>query len=728
MTTAARRARRARPERVLRAPVRAALGALLGAAFLLPAVVAGSAAGGAAAVTPLPAQSASAGSTLPVQVVITGVSPQVVRPGDDLVVRATVTNTTDKEVANPRVAVRISRFLLATRTALSEWERAAPTDVAGAAAQTTDLGAPLAPRAAADVEVRVPAASLRLSASATAWGPRGIAVEVTDTGQRQGLDRTFALWYPTDHVTPTRISVVVPLTGDPVDPTVTNGSTSAPASSSARTSQLARLDNLLTVTGDRPAVGWVVDPALLATLAADAAGPDPAPASPTSSTSRRAAAQDRIAALTRASAGRDIFALGWLDPDLAALAHSGAGAITTTALRLTGAGPLPVIGSPPRTDVAWPAGPVPDRTTVELAAKSGARAVIVGADGLAARDLTYTPTGRATVPTPSGDVAALVADPILTNLLTDPTESSPATAAQRMLAESAVVAHERPSDPRHLLLAPPRGWNPDAATAAAQLAALAVAPWVSLAPVSALIGTADPSVDRTSLPTRAVAPSELPAASIEALHTARTDLTTFASIVPDPGTLIEGADAKLLAPLSLAWRADASGRAGVVRDVVASLTHPRSAVSIVPGSVRNLISRSGTFPVGLRNDLEQPVTIRVSLVPENRSLVVDGTETVTMPASSQLQARIPFHAVGSGDVHVAVTLLAPDGAAISAPTRFTVRVRADWENVGTAVVAAVLGLAFVFGIVRTIRRGQTTHRGASEAEIAKIADPRELPS
>jgi hypothetical protein len=49
-------------------------------------------------------------------------------------------------------------------------------------------------------------------------------------------------------------------------------------------------------------------------------------------------------------------------------------------------------------------------------------------------------------------------------------------------------------------------------------------------------------------------------------------------------------------------------------------------------------------------------------------------------------------------------------------------VRADWENIGTAVVAGLLGLGFLFGIVRTIRRGQTKTRGASPAELVEIAE------
>jgi hypothetical protein len=159
----------------------------------------------------------------------------------------------------------------------------------------------------------------------------------------------------------------------------------------------------------------------------------------------------------------------------------------------------------------------------------------------------------------------------------------------------------------------------------------------------------------------------------------------------------------------------------VVDGVVDDLTARRSGVTVMSGSSLNLISETGRFPLGLRNDLPQPATVQVAVQPQSSLLLIDRTETVTIPAESETQVRIPFHAVGSGDVDVSVALLAPDGTPIGPPQELTVRVRADWENVGTAVVAALLALAFVIGIVRTIRRGQTARRGAGTTPVSEIA-------
>ncbi|RYV51095.1 DUF6049 family protein [Pengzhenrongella frigida] len=730
-----RRARRPWPGPLLRG----LLGTLLGAAVVLTGLVSTGSDALAEVGSATPSPTDEVPLELPVQVAVTAVSPQVLRPDGQLAVRATVTNRSDEAIAEPRATLRIRRFLISTRSAVEEWTGFGATDTAGTpVGQPVVLGAPLAPGASADVEFLVPAGDLLLSSAPAAWGPRGISVEVTDDGARVGLARTFTLWLPAEPEASVRVSVAVPFTGEALDaeaatePTLPTDDT------------IERLADLLEITRDRPEVAWALDPAVLAGLA----GPD---APPEASSDLSTAASDADAralgtGLGRAAAGRDVFTLPAFDPDLAALAHAGEQDVAATAVSLAGAAPLPLLGSPPRTDLAWPADEVPDHETVALAAQVGARTVIVGGDGLAALDLNYTSTGRATVPTAAGEVAALVADSTLTDLFTDPDSTSesdasetdpaaptaatgdpaaqttPATAAQRVLAETAIVARERPSDSRHLLIAPRRGWSPDVAVARAQLAALAEAPWVDLAPLATLIGTADPAVEREALPSEVTADRELTPSAISSLSSARADLTTFATLVPDPAALTAGADAAVLAPLSVAWRADEGGRADVVQEVATDLAARATGVSVVPGSVLSLISRSGFLPVGLRNELDQDVTLQVSLVPENRLLVVDGPETITVPANSETQARIPFHAVGSGDVRVEVTLLAPGGAPVSEPTSFTVRVRADWENVGTAVVAGVLGLGLLFGIGRTIRRGQTKTRGASPAQIAEIAE------
>ena len=725
----------------------------------------------------------------PVTVLVTSVRPQVVRPEDELVVTARIRNDTDEPLRSARATLRVNRFLLSTRSTLQQWVDESLDGTAGTPIATVELPGPLASGDSADVVLRVPAAALGLSSADTAWGPRGLSVEAVDDGRRQGILRTFVLWQPTEQaVTPTRVSVLVPLTGGPVDPTVattepllspedgqegaaggqdggdgrgaeedgstpgsddpddpdatasprageegadgtdrtepTDDATVDPGGTGADTASgpvlvaptdadLDRLEDVLAATADLTGTAWAVDPALLAGARSTTASPR---------------AERWVDGLTDAAAGREVVTLPLLDPDLAALAHGGGDALAAESYARARTAADPVLGATPRADLAWPADEVPDAVTVGLASRAGATAVVVGADALATERLAYTPTGRATVATPDGDVTALVPDAVLTDELTSPSDATAAAAAQRMLAESAVVTRERPNEQRHVLVTAPRTWDPEPGLARAQLAALSRAPWVEMSDVSDLVGASDPGLVRTPLPDREVGGDEIPPGDLTELGTARAQLAAFARIVPEPSRLLAGVDDAVLAPASVAWRVDPVQRAIVVDGVVADLVARRSGVSVVPGSSLNLISETGRFPLGLRNDLDQDVTVQVAVDPASPVLVIDGPQTVTIGARSEAQVRVPFHAVGSGDVQVAVTLLAPDGAPLAAAQELTVRVRADWENVGTAVVAGLLALALVVGIVRTIRRGQTRTRGAGSTPVSEIARLPEEPS
>ncbi|WP_298458963.1 DUF6049 family protein [uncultured Cellulomonas sp.] len=650
---------------------------------------------------------------------ITQVSPQVVRPADELVVRATVRNDTDDTLKSPQVSLRISRFLQSTRSSLERWADLPLDGTAGTPLEPTQSLGPLAPGQSAEVELRVPASDLRLSTADSAWGPRGISVVLADGGRREAVVRTFLVWRPTEEpVTPTRLSVLVPITGGPVDPTATTGPTgdgtdpgeAATAVVGAPTADdVDRLDAALQATAGRPGVTWAVDPALLAAARAAADG----------SPARR-----WVDALTEQATGREVVALPAGDPDVAALAHAdsaAADALLADAVTAAAGTQDPVLGATGATGLAWPAGVSPDVDTAILAARTGATSLVVDGAALPPEELTYTPTGRASVATTDGTLAALVTDPVLTAQLEDPTGTTAATAAQRVLAETAVVTRERPNDGRHLLVAVDRGWAPDPAVAAAQLAALDAAPWVELSDVSTLAATVDPEVDRPALPARAVSEAEIAPGDVAALQRARAELAGFAAIVPDPAALLTGVDEAVRAPLSVAWRDDPVQRSGVVDDVVADLAARRSGVSVVTGSDLSLISQTGLFPLGLRNELSQEVTVQVAVDPASPLLVIDGAQTVTIPPSSEMQVRVPFRAVGSGDVRVAVSLLTPGGAPLGPPQQFTVRVHADWENVGTAVVAGLLGIALVVGIIRTIRRGQTAKRGPGAVPVSELA-------
>src|SRR5674476_1018645 len=164
------------------------------------------AAGALAAATAASAVTADE-SGLPLEVLITEVSPQVLGVGQDLTVRVQVRNTGSGTVAQPRVLVHLNRSAFISRYSLDLWRGRGPQDALGSVVEQQDLTAPLGPGQTVAVDLTVTASAVALPSRLTSWGARGLAVQVVDRADsarpRLGVARTFALWFPDKEVTPT---------------------------------------------------------------------------------------------------------------------------------------------------------------------------------------------------------------------------------------------------------------------------------------------------------------------------------------------------------------------------------------------------------------------------------------------------------------------------------------------------------------------------------------------
>lgn len=130
----------------------------------------------------------------------------------------------------------------------------------------------------------------------------------------------------------------------------------------------------------------------------------------------------------------------------------------------------------------------------------------------------------------------------------------------------------------------------------------------------------------------------------------------------------------------------------------------RSSVSVESSNAVNLINKSANFPVRVRNSLPWPVNVEVTLLPSDPRLRVTSTGTATIPANSSSNVDVPVTAIGSGDIRVTYKVSTPSGAVLDDSQKVLVRMRAGWEDAATAVVTVIVGIAFLGGIIRTIRR------------------------
>ena len=130
----------------------------------------------------------------------------------------------------------------------------------------------------------------------------------------------------------------------------------------------------------------------------------------------------------------------------------------------------------------------------------------------------------------------------------------------------------------------------------------------------------------------------------------------------------------------------------------------RSSVSVESSNAVNLINKSANFPVRVRNSLPWPVNVEVTLLPSDPRLRVTSTGMATIPANSSSNVDVPVTAIGSGDIRVTYKVSTPSGAVLDDSQKVLVRMRAGWEDAATAVVTVIVGIAFLGGIIRTIRR------------------------
>ena len=107
--------------------------------------------------------------------------------------------------------------------------------------------------------------------------------------------------------------------------------------------------------------------------------------------------------------------------------------------------------------------------------------------------------------------------------------------------------------------------------------------------------------------------------------------------------------------------------------------------------------------------LDFPVTVYVQVTSPRIILSVrEPRVAVTIEAKSQKRVSIPVQSIANGEVTISIALTSATGVPIGTPTFAPVSVRAGWETAATTVLAVLVGLTFIAGIIRTIRRRRAT--------------------
>lgn len=719
----------------VRRPARTAA-AIAIAAAIAPAAIALAAVGPAAAGV---AAAAQPGGALPVSLAVTSIRPGYVTPGTPVTVTGSVTNTSRAPISGITVRLRSSHTAFSSRDGLQVYAdgttAAADSPVAGA--QTAVQGT-LAPHATAPWSISLRSGQLGL----TTFGVYPLAAEADDAaGAALVTNRTFLVFWPGKRaLNPVRqhVAWIWPLIGQPQQTPCHGLLTNNLAS---RLGTGGRLSGLLAAGRAYAAsahLTWAIDPALLSSaqimtkpyqFGADAtcAHASRRPAS--------AAAQDWLASLRSATAGQPVFVTPYADVDVAALSRHGldddlARAFDTgrsTARRILRRDFSAPPAAAPEQDaarqlagLAWPADGIASYGTLNSLAVRGISTVVLDSATMPpSPSQNFTPSAVTTTPSGVGPrTHVLLADDTLTQILgTADHGSAPPGAsfavAQRFLAETAMIAAERPALARSIVVAPPRQWEPPPGLAGDLLADTVSAPW--LRPVSLPgLASADSSqgqVHRKLL--RVTSKDELRITLLRKVRQLDRSAALLQSIRVRKDQALSSA---VLAVESSAWRGGGA-RARHARSrlslISAYLARQESSVVIIGPDRVTLGGLSGTLPVSIFNGLRYPVQVRLAVtVPgDGRITVSDPPREVTVDAGADMTLKLHVRAATVGSTTIQLSLLTPAGAPLPGrPVAMTVQAT-HFGTLALVIIGAALAVFVLTSARRAFRRGRGEQPG-----------------
>jgi hypothetical protein len=618
---------------------------------------------------------------------------------DGLVIRARAVNTGTDPLRRLRVGLRFGQRL---RGRSSIAAGGAPARLGTRVADARLGDGELAGGATGEVDFDVALRALPFG-RATAPGVFPLRIEVRNGTGVVGAVDTFVMWWP-KAAPKVRLAWVWPL-AEPSHRGIRNDFFDDGLAGSVSD---GRLDGLLAIgAASRVPLTWAVDPELLdavhrmttpyTVLGHEGAG----------TTAARTWLERARAALR----GATVLPLPYADPDLATTATGALAADAGRAFQLGREVLKRELGTTGNSRLAWPPGSALDPAVEALLSGQGVKGVVVPETALPLADqLNYTPTA----PTPLasgalGSMTALVTDAQLNGFVADPErEAGPRLAAQRFLADTAMIALERPGDLRDVVITPPRTWEPPVRDFAAQLLdQSAAAPWIQAVGLGDLLGDEPSAAARTRAPGNGgvLAPDH-----VRRLLDTRRLLQRVRGILTDPKRAPEELaelDNALLRAASAEWRdGDPRGRR-LIDTVAAAVRQQLGKLRVTPGGLVVMTGRSGRIPLTFKNDLGQPVRVKVRLN-SNRRLELDrkdgyerGREVVIPPGQSTL--TIKGRATTGGVFKINVQLLGTDGQPLGTGTTVSVRSTA-YGAVALGVTGVAFALLLVASATRLVRR------------------------
>ncbi|WP_157157676.1 DUF6049 family protein [Diaminobutyricimonas sp. LJ205] len=652
---------------------------------------------------------------VPIDLAVAVESQGILRPATDLRVVVTIGNGGSTTLNDASASVHLANTPADSPNELAEWFQAEPDSDEDAGRELARVDASgLSPRSSTQLVVTVPAASIPITAPTTE--AYALAVRLNVAGETVAEERNAIVWHPEPVSPAVGVGIIVPLVIPQHPDAMIDAATLA-----AATGPVGLLSRELNAAIGSPAA-LAVDPMILASIRV--LGSDAPPS-----------ALEWLSRLE--TAPNDKFTLGYADSDLTLPLQAGAGAPvgvesfdfalnpsrfqTPTPAPTTPGTPAPVPEQTlPTTEqlmalpgsigaIAWPG--TDSVTTADLPplAAAGYQTLLLSSGNLEGED------GRSHVTAGGADV--LVVQQRMSAILDNAVQASSTLEwQQEMNRLSAVLASAATSGTTSVLGALDREVGGVAQRLTETLATLGTLPWVQGTALSTMLATEATAATLVEMPQSAervmMASSMLQAESADA---------GFATAAADPSLITAERRLDLLTALSLSWGAtadDLKAPAGVFLETSEDLL---GSVAVAEGGQILLLADRSNLQISVRNDLPQPVTVRLTTRAMTAGLAIeDPVIDVTLEPESQRDVAVPVQSVSNGDVPVRVSLTSPTGVTIGDPLLVPVNVQAGWETAGTIAVAVLLVLVFGIGITRNILKRRKQRQ---EADVAATTTP-----
>lgn len=290
---------------------------------------------------------------------------------------------------------------------------------------------------------------------------------------------------------------------------------------------------------------------------------------------------------------------------------------------------------------------------------------------------------------------------------------SDAEAAQRFLADLAVVSLEAPSTARGVVIVPPLNWEPSTALLTTVLRGLADHPSLDPATLDGLFAGVEPAAGDTA--TRALQPTRPGrlALSRDAIERTRRRIDSFATVL-DPNAEEPRAAARRL----LLAEAEPFQRRGAEPSAADYMAGVDGVIETVVGSVRlpdapsvTLTAQRGAIPLTIVNDSDRPLHVTLRLTSDKLLFPNGDTRELVLPPRSTTE-RVVVEARTSGSFPMLVEVTSPDGRLAIGSFEMTIRSTAVSGVALTITIGAGLFLVGWWG--NHFRKSRRT-RFAAEA-------------